>query len=60
MVLGPYGVRDPHCHADHSKIGTMRAPNPWTGYYSPKIFQGPNGLFHVVQWRLNVNTGEFW
>ena len=61
MIQGPYGIRDPYCHsADPSKIGTMRSVNPWRGYCAPKMFMGKDKLFHVVQWRLNVDRGEFW
>ena len=60
MVMGPYGLRDPYCHVDYSKIGTMRSDDPWEGYCSPKIFQHSDGLFYIVQWRLNVSTGQFW
>ena len=58
--MGPYGLRDPYVHADPSKLGTMRAEDPWTGYCAPKMYQAKDGLFYVVQWRLNGSTGKFW
>ena len=60
MVLGPYGVRDPYCHVDISKIGSKRAMDPWTGYCAPKIFMAADNLFYVVQWRLNPKLGRYW
>ena len=60
MIYGPYGVRDPYCHADVAKLGTMRAEEPWSGYCSPKMFQKEDGLFYVIQWRLNGASGKFW
>lgn len=59
-MMGPYGLRDPYCHADQSKLGTMRAEKPWEGYCAPKMYQSDDGLFYAVQWRLNPLTGEFW
>ena len=60
MMMGPYGLRDPYCHADQSKLGTMRAEKPWVGYCAPKMYQSDDGLFYAVQWRLNPLNGEFW
>ena len=60
MIMGQYGLRDPYCHVDYSKVGTMRSDDPWPGYCSPKSFQHTDGLFYIVQWRLNVSTGRFW
>ena len=60
LMMTPYGLRDPYCHADHSKLGTMRAEDPWLGYCAPKMFQASDGLFYAVQWRLNPASGVFW
>ena len=59
MILGRYGLRDPYCDADQSKIGTMRADEPWEGYCAPKMYQDRDDLFYMVQWRLDVRTKTF-
>ena len=59
MILGQYGLRDPYCNADPSKIGTMRADEPWEGYCAPKMYQDRDNLFYIVQWRLDIPTNTF-
>ena len=59
LELTKYGLRDQHVHSDQSKIGSAVTRDSWTGLHSPKSFRCSDGLFKIVQYRLNPVTNQY-